>query len=172
MPTPTPGPHPAPGGFSAFSSRKAEAAWQDDAVGAYLSKHSAALPPASWYNASGRAIPDVAAFAFNQVDVSLPGRVVGPVSGTSAACPTVAALIGLANAARGRAGKPPLGPLNPLLYSVAASHPKAFADVTEGGNVWPAASHGYGAAPGWDAVTGLGSMKLGAFMGALSERGI
>ena len=41
---------------------------------------------------------------------------VSPVGGTSAACPTFAGVVSLVNAALLKAGKPPLGFLNPVLY--------------------------------------------------------
>jgi tripeptidyl-peptidase-1 len=49
------------GGFSNIWSRPS---YQDDAVNAYLSK-TPNLPSSSVYNAAGRAIPDIAAFATN-----------------------------------------------------------------------------------------------------------
>jgi subtilase family serine protease len=167
------------GGFSNFSSRASEAVWQEDAVSAYLQTAKGTpgiLPPDGWFNRSGRAIPDVSAFAYNHVTVPRPGGAVSPEIGTSAACPTVAALIALANAERGRNGKPPLGPLNPTIYSVYASHPAAFTDVTEGSNAWPnlgpSGATGFKATAGWDAVTGLGSLRLDKLLEALNERGI
>ena len=163
------------GGFSNYTMRAKEAKWQQEAVAAYLSRQSG-LPPAGWFNEAGRATPDIAAFAHNHAVVSTPTSAAGPGSGTSAACPTAAALIGLANAARHRAGKPPLGPLNPLLYSLYASHPQAFTDITEGSNAWPPlgseGAYGFTATAGWDAVTGLGSLRLDKLLAAMEERGI
>ena len=50
------------------------------------------------------------------------------VAGTSAATPTVAGLIAMANDARLNAGKPVLGFLNPFIYQ----NPDIFFDVTLG----------------------------------------
>ena len=63
----------------------------------------------------------------------LAGRVVAAF-GTSAAAPTFAGVVSLLNDARIRQGKPPLGWLNPWLYAVGDSWPKAFNDIVEGGN--------------------------------------
>jgi tripeptidyl-peptidase-1 len=80
-------------------------------------------------------------------------RVPEPVSGTSCASPTAAGIIGLLNDERYQAKKPPLGFLNPWLYSNAAS----LNDITSGSNRGCGFSGGYPAAKGWDAVTGLGT---------------
>jgi tripeptidyl-peptidase-1 len=51
------------------------------------------------------------------------------VGGTSAACPTFAAIVALLNDARLREGQASLGFLNPLLYLLLADD---FNDITEG----------------------------------------
>lgn len=55
-------------------------------------------------------------------------------SGTSSASPTFAGIVTHLNAARLAAGKPSVGFINPLLYSLAASNPEVFYDVTVGSN--------------------------------------
>lgn len=60
----------------------------------------------------------------------------------------------LLNDARLLRGKSPLGFLNPLLYSGATS---ALNDITDGHNDGCGLGDGWPAAPGWDAVTGLGT---------------
>ena len=55
------------------------------------------------------------------------------------------------------AGRPPLGFLNPFLYSTGAS---ALNDVTTGSN--PGCNtNGFPATEGWDPVTGLGTPDFG-----------
>jgi tripeptidyl-peptidase-1 len=94
----------------------------------------------------------------------------GPSGGTSAASPVVAGILALLNDARFRAGKGPLGFINPLLYSIGYT---ALNDITGGGSVGcngingqtGAAIVGGGIVPyaswnateGWDPVTGLGT---------------
>ena len=74
------------------------------------------------------------------------------IGGTSIAAPQWAGFLALVGEARG-AGKP-LGYLNPTIYAIPdADMNKYFNDVTSGSN------GAYTAAQGFDAVTGLGSMK-------------
>ena len=88
------------------------------------------------------------------------------VGGTSVAAPTFSAILALINQALGNTG---LGNANPNLYSFAASTPSAFHDVTSGNNMVPCTSGtincpsgttqiGFSAGPGYDQVTGLGSV--------------
>ena len=78
------------------------------------------------------------------------------VAGTSAATPTVAGLIAMANDARLNAGKPVLGFLNPFIYQ----NPDIFFDVTLGSPseaCWLDDLDGYYLSEGWDPVTGFGT---------------
>src|SRR6266536_562134 len=93
-----------------------------------------------------------------------------PSGGTSAAAPVVAAIIGLLNDARFRAGKGPLGFINPWLYAFGFT---SLNDITGGGSIGcngvngqtgatiPGASvipfASWNATVGWDPVTGLGT---------------
>lgn len=95
----------------------------------------------------------------------------GAVRGTSAAAPTFNGIVALLNSARLQSGQPTMGFLNPWLYSNASA---AMNDVTTGASTGcdgrsrfngkpngspavPGAS--WAAAPGWDAVTGLGELS-------------
>ncbi|KAI0015431.1 tripeptidyl-peptidase [Xylariomycetidae sp. FL0641] len=141
------------GGFSDLHPRPA---WQEDAVAAYLESGSADAY-ADYFNASGRAIPDVAAQSalFAVVDQGRSAL----LSGTSASCPVFAGVVALLNAARKASGEAPLGFLNPWLYNQTA----AFTDIVDGassgcsGN--PAFPDGaqWAAVKGWDPATGLGT---------------
>ena len=103
------------------------------------------------YNKTGRAYPDLSAQSQNfAVAWNGRGRL---VDGTSAACPTVAAIIALVNDALVAAGKPVLGFLNPWLYSRGYA---AFTDVLEG-SARGCDTDGLPASKGWDAVTGFGT---------------
>jgi subtilase family serine protease len=94
------------------------------------------------------------------------------VGGTSVAAPTFAGILAILNQGLGANG---LGNINPNLYSLSASTPSAFHDITSGNNKvictagtpttgsaavkCPAAgTFGYSAGPGYDQVTGLGSI--------------
>ncbi len=75
------------------------------------------------------------------------------IGGTSAATPLWAAIILLANQQAQQRGKPPLGFLDPALYSLGARAPfgQIFHDVNQGGNLY------YPATPRWDYATGWGT---------------
>lgn len=125
--------------------------YQVDTVQAYL--NTTKLPDASLFNPKMRAYPDVSAMSDDfWIIIS---RLLMNVAGTSAATPTVAGMIALANDARMNAGKPALGFLNPFIYQ----NPQIFYDITIGNNqaCWLEDLEGYNVAKGWDPVTGFGS---------------
>ena len=82
-----------------------------------------------------RAVPDVAAHAsmFPAWPVNL-GRFWEPDGGTSAASPLVAAGFAVVSARERAAGRPPLGPVNGLLYDVRATAPDLLYDIVAGDN--------------------------------------
>ncbi|KAL2267909.1 hypothetical protein VTJ83DRAFT_5186 [Remersonia thermophila] len=151
------------GGFSDFFARPA---WQDEAVRPYLERlrrnytaraelaHRLAL-----FNHTGRATPDISAVG-SAFQILLAGDY-SSVMGTSASTPVVAAMVALVNDARLRAGKPPLGWLNPLLYQQEVR--RVLRDVTVGTSLgcWFDGTDepGWEAVEGYDAVTGLGTVN-------------
>ena len=96
---------------------------------------------------ANRGVPDIAGSAGNGYELILGDASGGYWIGTSAVAPLYAGLVALLNASLGS----PVGFLNPTLYGLAS--PSVFDDVTSGSN------GGYTAGPGWDAVTGLGSVN-------------
>jgi len=150
------------GGFSDIYSRPV---WQKDAVKAYLD-NGVGVPKSSFFNASGRAYPDITALG-SRFLVFVDGAQV-ELSGTSASTPVVAAMISLFNDARLGAGLPPMGHVAPFLYQTAVSHPNAFTDINEGSIACLSGSpetvtccdDSFGATKGWDATSGLGSPKF------------
>eukprot|EP01114_Cavostelium_apophysatum_P003063 TRINITY_DN1279_c0_g1_i2.p1 TRINITY_DN1279_c0_g1~~TRINITY_DN1279_c0_g1_i2.p1 ORF type:complete len:607 (+),score=126.29 TRINITY_DN1279_c0_g1_i2:95-1822(+) len=126
--------------------------WQKKVVEAYL-----AMPnqvPTTYFNASGRALPDVATVGVN-VQIYLDGAVES-VDGTSCSAPIFSGMISLMNAQRLNAGKNSLGWINQILYKIYDDVPEAFYDVV-GGNNADGCCPGFNATVGWDAVTGLGT---------------
>ena len=116
--------------------------------------------------------------------------------GTSAATPQTAALVALVNAARARAGKDPIGFLDPILYKSTGaadyaditprhygSAPATFAGTDVGvsatvyksvgdlvdNQMWGNPIPGYPTTSGWDATTGWGTPNAGAFVSDLAS---
>ena len=90
------------------------------------------------------------------------------VGGTSAVAPTFSAILALINQYVGNTPPKGLAPLNPTLYTLAATHPTAFNDVKTGNNIVPCTTGrpncttgtmGFSAGAGYDQVTGLGSVE-------------
>jgi kumamolisin len=97
----------------------------------------------------GRGVPDVSALADPRtgvVIITLDGKHLTVIGGTSAAAPQWAALLARINQALGA----PVGFVNPLLYTQ-LDPAKALRDITSGNN------GAYPSGPGWDANTGWGS---------------
>jgi len=126
--------------------------YQRSAVQKYL--NSPGVPSESYFNKSGRAMPDVALFSEDVLVIAGGGTL--PVGGTSCAAPMFSAVIALINDARLNAGKTTLGFLNPALYSIATTSPSSFYDVKTGPSNSNGCCPGFPPALGWDGVTGLG----------------
>jgi len=143
-----------------FSNTWDMPSWQQTAVEGYLSEEGSSLPPAHFFNTSGRAYPDLSSLGVN-VQIVVKGSVTA-VDGTSCSSPIVAGLVSMLNEIRLNAGKPTLGFFNPLLYHWAQNNSNAFHDVTSGRNA-EGCCPGFPAASGWDPVTGLGSPNFGVW---------
>merc|ERR1711924_312508 len=91
----------------------------------------------------------------------------------SAAAPVVSGMIASINGARLALGKPKLGFLNPMLYGLQVRAPEGYIDVRVGNNsggnrlgpTYTSWGYGFKALPGWDAVTGLGSLNFDLLYG-------
>jgi len=138
------------GGFSNYFST---GAFQSATITNYFAT-ATDLPPASYYNRSGRGYPDVASFSENVVIVFQGGQTY--VGGTSCASPVFSAIISLINDQRLSAGKVPLGYLNPIIYTIAPRYPDAFYDVTQGQANSDGQCQGFAPKVGWDPITGWG----------------
>lgn len=151
------------GGFSNVFKRPS---YQASAVNYYL-QNSKKLPNASLYNNTGRGYPDISAICnhFWIVNNLIP---VPGVMGTSASTPTVAGIISLVNDMRLQNNKPPMGFLNPFLYSNA----KSLYDPTTGYNEGCGEpDRGFYALEGWDPVTGCGTPNYPALVEAALKAG-
>ncbi|OSC98853.1 family S53 protease [Trametes coccinea BRFM310] len=144
------------GGFSEVFSQPS---YQASAVSSFL--HALGSTNAGKFNPAGRAFPDISAQG-EDVEIVFQGQF-GAVAGTSCSTPIMASIIALLNDQLASEGKPPLGFLNPLLYSTAAA---AFTDIVSGNN--PGCNtNGFPARPGWDPVTGLGTPNFDALRTAV-----
>ena len=141
------------GGFSNVSPMPD---YQKKVVETYL--QSGMAPPGGYFNASGRAYPDMSAFSVSCSTLNK-GRYY-PVDGTSCSTPIVAGIVALLNDVRLNNGMKTLGFLNPLLYQVLNG--EGFIDVTEGENSYdPSFCPGFKSVHGWDPASGWGSPNFG-----------
>jgi tripeptidyl-peptidase-1 len=142
------------GSGGGFSTMFPAPSWQAAETKAYLAAASM-LPPAGSYPPGGRATPDVSALGEGYM-VGMNGNY-QPVGGTSASTPAFSGLISLINDARLKAGKKPMGFLNPWIYQ----NTDCFTDVTKGTNRFGRGPfkipYGFNATKGWDPVTGVGT---------------
>jgi len=147
------------GGFSTYTPMPS---YQKVAVDHYLTEEASNLPPATYFNRSHRAYPDVAAMGNNFLIYMESYGGWSSVGGTSASTPTFAGIAAYLNDySYNKTGKP-LGFLNQFLYQMFAEEPTAFTDITVGDNKCTedgcfASCKGYKAAKGWDPVTGMGT---------------
>ena len=135
------------GGFSNIYSTPD---YQKEALQEYLQRGDA--PPSKYYNATGRAYPDVSAFSVNFLIEY--AESIMPVSGTSCAAPTFAGIVSLLNDVRLNQNMKPLGFLNPLLYQLKGN---GFIVATMGNNGEGFLCPGFKAGKGWDPASGWGS---------------
>lgn len=148
------------GGFSTYYEQPS---WQTSAVDTYFA--SLSTQPQAGYNIKGRAYPDISLLGVNY-QVVIAGYLIS-IYGTSASSPVFAGMISLINAARYAQGLSNVGFINPTLYEYGiANYKKYYNDVTIGNNTCCSSSidiccsAGFKAAPGWDPVTGWGSINF------------
>ena len=157
-----PGPGNLSGSEGGISAMVGEPTWQFDSAAQPAIVNATVREGLS---ALGRGVPDVA-FSANTT-VAYTAHDAGGVyfellEGTSIAAPLFAGFLASCAAVAGH----PFGALDPELYRIAsyyAAHPGTadpFEDVTTGANYW------FSAAPGWDPVTGWGSLVAGPFLAA------
>lgn len=147
------------GGFSNYFKMPG---YQKDAVNTYFDKYDPGYPSYVYsgkssvgknggkYAKGGRGAPDVSANGA-KLSVFVNGGLQSQF-GTSLATPIWASMITLINNERTKAGKGPVGFINPVLYK----NTDIFNDITLGHSAGCLTS-GYSATPGWDPTTGLGT---------------
>jgi uncharacterized repeat protein (TIGR01451 family) len=105
-----------------------------------------------------RNTPDVALTADDILTIA-DGGVEYLSGGTSCAAPLWAGFIALVNQQGLSTGHPPVGFINPALYSIAqtANYTNCFHDTTTGNNTWSQSPNLFYATNGYDLCTGLGT---------------
>jgi subtilase family serine protease len=125
-----------------------------------------------------RGVPDISMDASCNSPVALYASFPGSggdhwtaVCGTSLATPLLAGLVALADQMAGHS----LGLLNPALYRMAAAHDRGLVDVREGSNTITFAQdgkrytvRGFSARPGYDLVSGVGTVNAAYFVPELA----
>lgn len=156
------------GGFSEYFVRPA---WQDAAVRGYLAQLREG-EHRGLYNYSGRGVPDLSLVGQRYRTGSNAHWQL--ISGTSAGTPVVAAMIALVNDKRLRQGQPPLGFLNPILYSKGLQEVFTDAKIGVGDGCSepgkPDYEPGWRAVEGWDPLTGLGTPYFPALFNATTYK--
>lgn len=158
-----------------------EIGWNDTtaygAIAASTGGPSMLYPKPAWQTGPGvpgdgvRDTPDVAmaASAVHDGFAICTEGFCGTSGGTSVAAPVFAGIVALPNhslVSRGVLNQPGLGNINPALYQLANANSNAFNDIATGNNIVPCVANaacsngtlGYTAGPGFDMVTGLGSV--------------
>jgi tripeptidyl-peptidase-1 len=147
------------GGFSTVFPRPS---YQDKFVNNYFTQMKQSLPPAAYYNATGRGFPDVSAVGTNFL--IFVGGISGPpmpVSGTSAATPLFSAMLTMINNELAARGKKSVGFANVALYRAPAS---IWNPITSGNNAYYPCDSGFTAAAPWAPISGLGSPNFPALL--------
>ncbi|KAH9035422.1 peptidase S8/S53 domain-containing protein [Lactarius hengduanensis] len=146
------------GGFSLYFPRPP---YQNNAVPTFLRTLGGQYN--GFYNPGGRGVPDIALQAIDFFIVVK--SELWTSRGTSCATPAAAGIISLLNDYRISIGRPPLGFLNVWLYGICLG---GLNDITSGSN--PGCNtNGFSAVPGWDPVTGLGSLDFERLVAILSR---
>lgn len=115
-----------------------------------------------------RMVPDVSAHASTLpgYPVVLGGNWVQD-AGTSATAPLVAAGFAVVSATQRAAGRPPLGPVNGLVYWLDQHVPNAIFDIVSGSNGYDPKVPARYATPGYDLASGLGVPSFDQIAAAL-----
>jgi kumamolisin len=91
--------------------------------------------------------------------------------GTSASAPLMAGAFAIADRDLRAHHRPPLGPVNGLLYDLRATAPQTFYDVVSGANGYRRRVPARRAHPGYDLASGLGVPRFERLLGALPRPG-
>lgn len=137
--------------------------YQTAAIEGYFSAAASHLPPSYLWNKKGNGYPTLSANGGNnQAYCVIVGGAAQGVAGTSASCPTMAAMLALANDILFTLNKPPLGFVNQLIFSLLTEYPQAFDDIVVGKNS-AGKIFGFESTKGWDPCSGVGNLNFYEF---------
>jgi subtilase family serine protease len=158
---------------SSGARRTPDIAWFGSG-GGYSSVFGKPSYQAAALHGARRGIPDISMDASCQSPVAVyagfssPRRRWGGICGTSLATPLFAGIVALADQVAGH----PLGLINPALYRMAAAHDRGIVAITKGGNGVRFKNgptvQGYRAGPGYNLVSGLGTVDARYFVPELA----
>lgn len=172
--------------LGAGNERVTEVTWNDSewfGPGGSASTGGPSLAARPWYQRpvtpqDRRLVPDIAAHASTlpgwATAVGGEGATVVDRGSTIAASAFAAANIALIVAAERKAGRGPLGFLNPMLYNLAATpkvYGRVFYDITEGNNQRFVQAACCDATKGYDQTTGLGALTFDELIKVIPKPG-
>jgi subtilase family serine protease len=131
---------------------------------------------------SARSVPDISMDASCGSSVAIYGSFSGgagqwnPICGTSLATPLFAGIVALADQYAGHGKAHSLGLINPAIYAIAARHERGIVDIRTGSNTQTFSQRGkqhtvkgFRARPGYDLVTGVGTIDAAYFVPELAR---
>jgi subtilase family serine protease len=130
---------------------------------------------------SHRGIPDISMDA--GTPVAIYASYLGPgsnywtaIGGTSLATPLFAGIVALADQVAGHGHAHGLGPINPAIYQILARHEPGIVDIRKGNNTFSFVRggkrytvRGFAARPGYDLVSGAGTVNAAYFVPELAS---
>lgn len=160
---------------SAGQRRTADTAWNESGGGrSAVFTRPAYQDGVRGLTGAGRGIPDISMDASCESSLAIYATYPGAaghwqtICGTSAATPLFAGVVALADQLAGHS----LGPINPAIYQMSAAGDPGIVDVRHGNNTIPAGSspvRGFGAKPGYDLVSGVGTVNAAYFVPELAR---
>lgn len=156
-----------------FTRTEPTPVWQKSHVDKYLAS-GVQFPEAQYFNAQGRAYPDLVVFGHNCAMYNKYGWTTE--DGTSCSAPIMAGIISYLNNHQLARGRNLLGFVNPMLYKMYERRPQIFTDITRGNSSCTEQSccgpnYGFVPASGmWDVVSGLGSPNIAGMISFLDSQ--
>jgi subtilase family serine protease len=161
--------------------RKADVAWNGSGGGqSIIFGRPAYQSGVAGITGSARGVPDISMDASCDSDVaiytSFSGGQWSGICGTSLATPLFAGIVAMADQVAGHGKAHDLGLINPALYTMEARHDRGIVDVVAGNNTQTFEQGsktytvpGFAAVPGYDLVSGVGTVDAAYFVPELAK---